>query len=61
MKLVKLLLEAIVLSVICSLISSTETNTSTNTKMRMQNLQKLLSDYQTFNKKAEKYQNGIIE
>lgn len=61
MKLVKLILQALVISLICTLIYSTETNTSSKTKMRMQNLQKLLSDYQTFNKKAQKFQDGIYE
>ncbi len=59
MKLVKVIFSVVVVSLLCSFVTSTETTTSSKTKMKMQNLQKLLNDYQSFNNRAETYQSGI--
>jgi len=52
MKLLKLILFALVYA----FVTSTESKTSSHTKMRMQSLQSLLSEYESFNKRAENFQ-----
>lgn len=57
MKLIKTVLIFCGVSILFNVVISSESSSSTSSKskMKMQSMTKLLQDYQTFNRRAEKY------
>ncbi len=58
MKLVNILISFFLVAVFSNYVNSFESRSKTNTKMRMHSLERLLFDYQNFNKKADSFKTG---
>ena len=58
MKLVNILVSFFLLAVFSDFVYATESSSKTNSKMRMHSLERLLYDYQNFNRKADSFKTG---
>jgi hypothetical protein len=58
MKLVKFIISCICIAVLSNYATCSESSSKSKTNMRIKSLEKLLFDYQNFNKKAENVKKG---